>query len=246
MIADIHCHIIPAFDDGSTDIEMSMEMIEMLYNQNVRSLFCTSHGWDSKELKNLYITNFNILNDKVKENYPDFSLYMGSEILCNKTDIDETIELLDKGILFPLGKTKYVLVEFFTSVKPREIIYIVHKLLLSGWIPIISHIERYSYIFDEYTIDTLLDMGAMIQVNAYSFCEECDNGIKNRARWLLEREKFHFIGSDSHQSIHRRPNISSGVDYIYKNTSNQYAKKVCFKNAIQFLVEGEYLNDKEN
>lgn len=243
-VADLHCHIVPKFDDGSTSVEMSMEMIDMLYRQNVRTLFCTSHSWNGEEFKNLYIANFNELKKKVDEKYSDFSIYTGSEILCDSAEIDMIIRDLNNGILFPLGNTKYILAEFFFDVKPREIIYVVHKLLLNGWIPIISHIERYSNIFDDDTVDCILDMGALIQVNAHSFCAEKDMGRKNRAKMLLKQRKVHFIGSDAHRIDHRKPDIAEGIEYIYQNCTETYARQVCNLNVKTILNKGALNNDR--
>ena len=243
-VTDIHCHIVPNFDDGSTSIKMSMDMIDMLYEQNVRDVFCTSHSWDDNEFKQIYQQNFNELKDIAKSKYPDLTLHPGSEILCDKAEIDYVIESLKNGTLLPLGETKYVLTEFFFDVRPREIIYIVHKLILNGWTPIISHIERYSNVFRDETIECLIDMGALNQVNAYSFCEETDHSRKERARKLLQKRQIHFIGSDAHQIEYRAPNIGSGIEYIRNNCTLEYADQVCYLNANVLLKKENVVNDK--
>ena len=39
-IIDMHCHIVPGVDDGSQDIEESMALIEMEYDEGVRKIIC--------------------------------------------------------------------------------------------------------------------------------------------------------------------------------------------------------------
>ena len=38
MRTDYHCHVLPGIDDGAKDVEMSLHMLEMLYNQGVEEL----------------------------------------------------------------------------------------------------------------------------------------------------------------------------------------------------------------
>ena len=78
-IIDMHCHIVPGVDDGSQDIEESMALIEMEYDEGVRKIICTPHYmrnknvYSSKELDK----KFQLLRDKVAEKHSDMMLYLG-------------------------------------------------------------------------------------------------------------------------------------------------------------------------
>ena len=40
---DIHCHIIPAVDDGAQDLEETRKLLRMEYEQGVRHIITTPH-----------------------------------------------------------------------------------------------------------------------------------------------------------------------------------------------------------
>ena len=41
---DIHSHIVPAIDDGSINMNMSIEMLRAAYSQGARDIICTFHS----------------------------------------------------------------------------------------------------------------------------------------------------------------------------------------------------------
>ena len=43
MITDFHSHIMPSFDDGAKDVEMSIEMLVKSLDQGVDTVISTSH-----------------------------------------------------------------------------------------------------------------------------------------------------------------------------------------------------------
>ena len=43
QLFDIHCHILPGVDDGSQDLETSMEMLRIAYEDGTREILLTPH-----------------------------------------------------------------------------------------------------------------------------------------------------------------------------------------------------------
>ena len=43
-IVDLHMHVVPSVDDGSRNMEESLEMIRLAEKQGVTDIFCTSHN----------------------------------------------------------------------------------------------------------------------------------------------------------------------------------------------------------
>ena len=80
-------------------------------------------------------------------------------------------------------------------------------------------------------VGTLIQSGALIQVNAHSFVDENNDDVKKRARDLLKNGYIHFIGSDAHQIDHRPPYLSSGINYIKENTDEKYSLDILTANA---------------
>ena len=42
-LTDFHCHILPGVDDGSEDMDMTLEMLDLSYAQGVRRIIAPPH-----------------------------------------------------------------------------------------------------------------------------------------------------------------------------------------------------------
>lgn len=232
-IYDIHSHIVPVVDDGSLNIEMSIQMLRHAYDQGVRSIVCTSHDTCNT---NSYIESFNNLYKQASIENININLYHGCEIYCDDYIVKDIINELDNGNLLTINGTKCVLVEF-NPYETADVIFECAKLIyLAGYTPIIAHTERYYGLsMEQRYIGMLKQYGCLLQINAYSIVEEPDNLIKDFARQLLEENLITFIGSDAHRSNRRPYMINSGVDYIYKYCDTEYAEDICYRNAQRIL-----------
>ena len=43
VLFDIHSHMLPGVDDGSKNMEMSLDMLSIAYNEGVRNIILTPH-----------------------------------------------------------------------------------------------------------------------------------------------------------------------------------------------------------
>lgn len=238
-VIDIHSHIVPNFDDGSTSLHESWQMLRLYEQQNVTDIFCTSHsGWgieDYTEYKQDYITQFEALRDMCKRGNININVHPGCEILTLPEDIDNMLNAVENGSLVKLGNSNCLLVELFPYVEFDEAELIIKKVLAKGYQPIIAHMER-NINLTESMVDKLVKMGALIQINAFSFVDEKDERIKSKARNLLQDKNVHFIGSDAHRITHRPPNLTSGVEYVLANCDKDYASAILCENAKKMLI----------
>ena len=223
-------HIIPKVDDGSRSIEESLQMLKLASEQGVTDVFCTSHNGYGKSDEEKYMSSFLDLQKAIEKAKINIKLFKGCEILCSADYIDEIIHNLNNKSFSTLGNSKYVLAELYYDVEISEALSIVNTLIKNGYNPIIAHVERYFNITTE-MINEVVDNGALIQVNAFSFIDESDDEIRNKARKLLSNKTIHFIGSDAHRIDHRPPSLKSGVQYIIENTDKEYAHSVLSGNS---------------
>ena len=230
-ITDLHMHVVPGVDDGSFDMRMSLVMLELAYEQGVREIFCTSHNVYSEEEITRYKSQFMMLQMMAKSHFPDLKLHMGCELLCAGEYIDDILYGLEIGVFLPLGNSKCVLTELYPDVTPEEATAVVEAMIAAGWKPILAHTERYPALFEDGTLQELINLGAKIQVNLYSLVEENKDDIKERARHLVDNRLVHFVGSDAHRINYRSPKYESGVRYIEERCSKEYLEAVCYKNA---------------
>ena len=75
-MCDIHTHIIPLVDDGSSSIEESIELIKMEIKNGVTKIVCTPHQRD--DFFNKYLHFFEVkrplILDELIEINPPYSL----------------------------------------------------------------------------------------------------------------------------------------------------------------------------
>ena len=75
---DIHSHVLPGIDDGSVDMEMSLDMLAMAAESGVDTLVATPHCNIPGEYENYLLVSSN----KYKHFYP-FSSHSNSNFCMN-------------------------------------------------------------------------------------------------------------------------------------------------------------------
>lgn len=234
-IVDLHMHVVPGIDDGSRSIEESLQMLKCAAEQGVTDVFCTSHNGYCQDDGERYLASFFRLKDAVTEAKINVRIHKGCEILCAGEYIDDIIYGLDIGAFSTLGNSNHVLAELYQDAKPSEALTIVKALAEHGYKPIIAHMER-NYNITSLMVRLLIQSGTMIQVNAFSFVDEADGEIRERARALLRNKYVHFVGSDAHRIDHRPPNMLGGIQYILDNVDEKYATEILRGNAKQLNI----------
>ena len=191
-MTDIHSHILPFIDDGSSKLEDSVSMIAEAKKQGVDKIVCTPHfRYGSFENKKEDIEKvFSALKNESKD--LGVELYLGEEIRYSKAYLDD----LKKGKYLTVNQSKYVLTEF-DFVREISICEAVDSIVFAGYKPIVAHYERYNYS----SLDEALEIkkaGAFIQVNADSLFGKCGKKAKKLAFDLIKNELADCIAGDIH------------------------------------------------
>ena len=42
-MTDIHCHVLPGVDDGARDMDESLDMLAIMYDEGIRNVIMTPH-----------------------------------------------------------------------------------------------------------------------------------------------------------------------------------------------------------
>lgn len=235
---DIHMHLIPGVDDGAESMEMALLMLLKAGDQGIRSVFCTPHSEAFRYSADGARIIFRRLQDAAAKTFPDRKLYLGCEVFCEPDRMAEIIENLNTGRYPAMNGTNYVLMEFSQWVMPERTAPCVEALANAGFIPIIAHLERYRYLRgDMELVNRFRDLGALVQINAYSLFEEMDDSIKDWARRLVRERKADFLGTDAHRTYHRSPKAQAGLGWLYENIDSEYADAIAWKNAQLLLLD---------
>jgi len=194
---DIHTHVIPFVDDGSKSLETSIEMIKESVASGVTTIVATPHHYFKKYESSVEIIekNFNLLKEQIETLNINVTLLLGEEIYY--TDEEDIISMLKAKKLLTINGTKYVLIEFSTDKEVKDIVEVIYNFIVSGYTPIISHIERYGWM----KLDTLKQLkkeGAILSLNSTSFTHSVSFKERVEVKKLLKLGLVDVIASDMH------------------------------------------------
>lgn len=224
-IIDLHNHSLPGLDDGADTFEKMCDMLEMSYGEGVRSICFTPHYNNSA----LDCTPPQILGaywravEYCSTHIPDMYLYVGSEMSYHY----DCIEAIQKGKLFTIAGSRYVLVDFFNTNDVLSIIRGLERLLNCGYIPIVAHVERYACLFGRFEdVRKMSTLGAVIQVNASSVCGKTMSKSHRFCMKLLHANLVDIVASDAHNLVNRPPNMKKAAEIVNDKFGCGYAKQI--------------------
>ncbi len=221
-MVDIHTHIIHRVDDGSKNIENSLSMLEMAKRAGTSDIICTPHyrkGYFETEKQEIEAC-FSELSERAKD--IGVKLYLGQEVATNKV----VNELVKSSSVFTLANSRYVLLEFDYN-NFVDIANICFELKVCGYIPIIAHIERYTYV-DASDVEEFIDSGALIQINASSVVDSIFTKYRKKVDKYLKLNLVHFVASDIHSG--RKYLLDKAYLAIKKKFGKECADKLFIEN----------------
>lgn len=224
---DIHCHLLPGVDDGARDLPDAQALLRMAWEDGTGTMVLTPHYRGRfrqngpEQLEKAFV--------ELGQHKPaGMALYLGSEVGYER----DVAEKLTEGKVLSLGGGPYVLLEFSVATSQTQVLEGVTEMLSSGRIPIIAHVERYPvFLRDKRLTGAVLEMGALLQINADSVLGENGLGVKWFCHWLLKGRRAHFVASDSHDLVHRPPKLGACYRHVCAKYGAHYAAALFWENA---------------
>ena len=201
LVADMHSHLIPGIDDGSPDIETSLEMIRALYDLGYRKLITTPHvQWEMyKNTPEIIQKGIEQLREGVAATEMKLELRGAAEYFLDEY-LDEQLAA-DKPLL--TLKDNLVLVEFSFIRQPMDLKDKIFQLQIKGYQPVIAHPERYLFFgAQKSAYDELKNMGCLFQLNLLSLCGYYGKKQVELASYLIKKNYVNLLGSDVHNLRH--------------------------------------------
>lgn len=210
---DIHTHIIPCVDDGSPNLETSINMIKHEISIGVDTIICTPHHILHRYEATVEVIKerFNFLKEEVERLNLPIKLYLGQEICYSHRE--DIIAMLKAGQLLTLNNTNRVLLEFSFTREPEDVLDVIYNFSVNGYEVIIAHVERYEWMTYDKVV-ALKNEGALIQVNSNSYLGMTTWKEKRFVKKLLKNGLVDYVASDTHSF---RP---STLDKSYKKIKN--------------------------
>lgn len=221
---DIHCHILPGVDDGSGNLNDSLEMAQLAAESGTEGIFATPHCNIPGMFDNYWNSELNDklqkLKNALKEKNIPVEIYSGQEIFLSK----HFEAHLEKGEFITLNNSEYMLVELNFRIDEATAISRLGRLASCGCVPIVAHPERYGFVIENLSaVKKIHAAGALIQLNSSSLLGDFDVYIKRTADIIMQNGLADFVASDAHSQYSRTPNLAYIHEYICGNLSYDYA-----------------------
>lgn len=200
---DMHAHLLPGIDDGSQNMEQSVNMIEGLRDLGYKKLICTPHVMYGhfQNSTSTILETLGKLKEELKRKNIDIQIEASAEYNVDQ----ELMERLDNNDILSFGNEdyRYLLFELSYYNEPVGLNEVIAKIKEKGYIPVLAHPERYPY-FAQKTgkYQELANNGVLLQINLNSLSGLYPGTAKMAAEWLLDNELVHFIGTDAHREDH--------------------------------------------
>ena len=224
---DIHCHILPEIDDGSTSLEESLEMARMAAFSGVTELAATPHFQGTADCLELLPTireKYRLLRAAIESADIPLTLRSGAEILC----LPDTPELAARHQLPTYEGTNYILVEFYFDETYAYMDQMLTELSDSGYRPVVAHPERYPVIQrDPSLLRRWVRLGCALQLNKGSVLGSFGPRPEQTANAILEMGLAHLLASDAHGCTARTPHLER---------LSQWAAEACDPDCARILL----------
>ena len=208
---DIHSHILPGADDGSSSMEETLKMLKQAYDAGITTVISTSHYIEdkytlSKKRRETFVSN---IQKELDKRDISVKIYSGAEAYI-VPDLDD---LYRKKIIPTLANSNYVLFELPFTTKVVYLENVINNLITRKYIPIIAHPERYLYVQeDPNMVVRLIEKGVLLQANYGSIDGIYGKEAKIALKKLLKMNAIHFLASD----IHRADSIYTRTDSMLR------------------------------
>jgi len=224
---DLHSHLLPGVDDGSPDLEVSLDMARIAVADGIRIMACTPHispslyENDGAQIREAVAA----LAERLLEAGVDLYLVTGADVHL----APKLIQRIRSGQVPTVADSRYFLLEAPHHVAPPRMEEVIRGFRSAGYVPILTHPERLSWIDAHYGyIKRMTAAGAWIQLTAGSITGAFGHQPRYWSERMLDEGLVHLIATDAHNTGRRRPAMSKAREAVAARLGEAEAENLCF------------------
>ena len=197
---DVHSHLIAGIDDGVKTIDEAIAMLRKFIELGYTKVITTPHVMSDYYKNTPEIINAGLVD--LQAEVQRLNLPIAVEAAAEYYLDHNLSQLIESKNILTFGDN-YMLFELSFTTEQNRIKESMFELITEGYKPIIAHIERYPFYFNEWAkIEDYRNRGVLIQVNTNSLSGQYGPQVKKMAEELIDRDWVDLIGSDSHHLGH--------------------------------------------
>ena len=219
---DLHCHILPAIDDGAVDLDTSLAMARMAVEDGIEITACTPHIMPGvyenrgEEIRLAIVR----LQQVLDENGIALKLVTGADVHI----APDLVQGLKNGRILSLNDSRYFLFEPPHHIAPPRLEQLAFDVMSAGYMPLITHPERLTWIESHYdVIKQMAHGGAWVQITAGAVTGRFGRRPKYWSERMLDEGLVHILATDAHNLRNRSPNLSHARQLVAERLGEQAA-----------------------
>lgn len=230
---DLHCHYLPALDDGVRTLEDGVALCRGLAEIGFDTVVATPH---------IRSAMFENRRPGLQDAYARFRGETTAEAGMPHTGLgaehffdDVVWELLmqDEAVPYPGGHG--ALVELPSDLFPARLADRFFEMNVRGVRPVLAHPERYSPLFRRTdALDPLLDVGALPLLDVMSLAGRYGRRPRRAAERMLEEGVYYAACSDSHRPTDV-PVVAEAIDRLRRLVGDSEAETLLRERPRQIL-----------
>ncbi len=223
---DLHCHILPGFDDGPRSLAEAVEMVRIAGSAGTTDLVAAPHASFEYEFDAARAATG--LEQLQAAAGPQIRLHRGCELHLSPQHIEAALENPSR---YTIGGKCYLLVEFPEVLIAPGTVRDFGRLIAAGVTPIIAHPERNFLLHTRAgELKHWIGLGCLVQVTAQSLLGRFGMPVRRFSRELLRFDLVHFVASDAHDARDRTPRLDEAYREVAARCGEARAQRLFVSN----------------
>lgn len=228
---DLHTHILPNVDDGSSSLEESLALLRMLASQGVTLTAATPHFYATSDTPEQFFLRresaWKQLSGAMESGMP--CVLLGAEVAFYRN-----ISQMQQLERFCIGSSRLLLIEMPFEPWSERVLAETLEISERGIQVMLAHVERYFRFQRADVWQRLSDRGVCMQTNANALFRMASAGKTLR---MLRRGMIQFLASDCHNLKTRPPRMQEAARRLSWRLGDDFTADF-FRREEQLLREG--------
>ena len=228
---DIHCHILPATDDGPATWNMSLEMCQRAVADGITHLVATPHHNERYQFRR---RSSQAKLDELASRFRDLKFTLGCEVTISDWSLDQIVRCPEQ---FTIGTTTNMLVEANETYMPKKLEDALGELISCGVTPIVAHPERHPTLRRRMDVmENLIAMGCLAAATGSALSGFWGSEIRTSAETMLRRGLVQFLVSDGHNTEGRPIILADAKRTATKIVGREQAHELVWDNPSSVIL----------
>jgi protein-tyrosine phosphatase len=218
-MVDIHSHIVPGVDDGSTSVEESLRMLRRAAIDGITDIVATPHASPKytfdPEVNRARLADVIAAGQIIR-------IHTGCDFHLQLSNVEDALQRPSR---YAINGRNYLLVELsdLTIFNNTEDMYAA--LARAGLRCVLTHPERNQLLRQRLPrLRSWVESGVLMQVTAAAITGHFGARARKFSFDMLDRNMVHVVASDAHDSHHRPPVMSRAYRVVAERYGDQRAQ----------------------